>query len=127
MGGSDRLLYAVSHVCSFRHHQKYKPTPVGVRVSSRRRHRATPPVQCNARNSATLNWLRMIYCAGITLPDPSFFPPRSYFTPLRRFRDELHNGKVSCVVLYAPALAISRQPRTNRVALAGSALPGMVA
>ncbi|GBP72084.1 hypothetical protein EVAR_49649_1 [Eumeta japonica] len=37
----------------------------------------------------------MIYCAGITLPDPSFFNPAFLLTPLHRFRDELHSGKVS--------------------------------
>ncbi|GBP56185.1 hypothetical protein EVAR_23625_1 [Eumeta japonica] len=31
-----------------------------------------------------------------TLPSPS----RSYFTSLRRFHYEIHNGKVSCIVLY---------------------------
>ncbi|GBP55576.1 Probable RNA-directed DNA polymerase from transposon BS [Eumeta japonica] len=38
----------------------------------------------------------MTNCAAITLPDPS---PRSYFTPLRRLHDELHNDLVPCVVL----------------------------
>ncbi|GBP84169.1 hypothetical protein EVAR_34572_1 [Eumeta japonica] len=44
----------------------------------------------------------MIYCAGVTLCDPSS-PPRSYFTPLRHYGKELHSGKVSCVVLYPSA------------------------
>ncbi|GBP14749.1 hypothetical protein EVAR_9650_1 [Eumeta japonica] len=43
----------------------------------------------NALNSAALNWLRRIYCAGITLFDPPFFYPGYVFTPLRRFGDEL--------------------------------------
>ncbi|GBP18517.1 hypothetical protein EVAR_12978_1 [Eumeta japonica] len=56
--------------------------------AQRYRHAATPRcagwyrhvriamcVQYNARNSAALNGMRMTYCAGITLPDPSFFSP----------------------------------------------------
>ncbi|GBP34580.1 hypothetical protein EVAR_85300_1 [Eumeta japonica] len=30
-------------------------------------------------------------------PNLSSSPPHSYFTPLRRFRNEVHSGKVSCV------------------------------
>ncbi|GBP55822.1 hypothetical protein EVAR_38419_1 [Eumeta japonica] len=40
--------------------------------------------------------------AGVTLPDPSFFSAAFLFTALRRYRDQFHSGKVSCVVLYEP-------------------------
>ncbi|GBP24310.1 hypothetical protein EVAR_9408_1 [Eumeta japonica] len=47
-----------------------------------------------------MNWLQMIYCAGVALP---FSPPRSYFTPLRLFPGELHSGKVSGSSPWRPA------------------------
>ncbi|GBP17760.1 hypothetical protein EVAR_102619_1 [Eumeta japonica] len=36
-------------------------------------------VRINARNSAAPNCLRMVRCAGSTLPDPSFFSPAFLF------------------------------------------------
>ncbi|GBP29181.1 hypothetical protein EVAR_17719_1 [Eumeta japonica] len=49
-------------------------------------------VQYNARNSAALNYLRTMRCAGLTLPDPSLFTPGCHFTPLRRFGTPREGG-----------------------------------
>ncbi|GBP03463.1 hypothetical protein EVAR_101815_1 [Eumeta japonica] len=43
--------------------------------------------QYNALNSAAINCLRMMQCAGSILFDPSSFFPPSCLTPLRCFRD----------------------------------------
>ncbi|GBP96485.1 Activin receptor type-1 [Eumeta japonica] len=36
-------------------------------------------VQYDARNSTALNYLRMMYCAGITLPDTFFSPAFQFY------------------------------------------------
>ncbi|GBP76663.1 hypothetical protein EVAR_51148_1 [Eumeta japonica] len=58
-------------------------------------------------------------CSDITLRGPFFFSAVSYFTPLRRFRDELHSGKVS-----GDERASSRVPHRDPTAVYVSELPG---
>ncbi|GBP71452.1 hypothetical protein EVAR_46257_1 [Eumeta japonica] len=72
-----------------------------VPAAQRRGHRLDRWVQYDAQKSAALKCLLMAQHAGSTFSDlPSPSPlPCSYFTPLLRFRDWLHSGRVSCDVL----------------------------
>ncbi|GBP25879.1 hypothetical protein EVAR_81761_1 [Eumeta japonica] len=57
-------------------------------------------VQYNARNFAALNWLRILYCAGTTLPDPSFFSSAFLFYAIATLplRTSLRQSFVRCTV-----------------------------
>ncbi|GBP32685.1 hypothetical protein EVAR_16848_1 [Eumeta japonica] len=60
----------------------------GVRSCCLRESSLTHHVQCDARNSAALNCLQMMYCAGFSSPTLPPSPPAALFkTLLRRFRN----------------------------------------
>ncbi|GBP62705.1 Protein kinase C-like 3 [Eumeta japonica] len=75
-------------------------------------------------DSASLRTLEMRWVLRSPIFSPS--PLRSYFTPLRRLRDELHSGKVSCAVLQMAPVPISVKIHETRYGRRQYLAAGMV-